>query len=346
MSLSHLPGASRGGLIAGVPRDSSASECHDLLCSIEGWLKLPVRYRDSAPSESCIVCSVNSLLNETCKTAAASGEIAPSSSHAKPAARSAAAALQGALLRGGGNYPTLPRQGALHHPEREPESEKGRRGEPQAEVGSGRGNGALQFQPSLSPSSAIPVQGILQSPTTHLGSHSHSSPVSALGLVQTIKDHITKPTAMARGRVAHLIEWKGWSAPQAGGEPWLTEEEHYSYLTDELREARFAAGVAEQFAITEATLSAWSSLADEEMNYGGSSQEIVQLQGSFPVLSAMSSPAGLWSSPALPADSSEKEQACAGREQEGAAGVHQKRLSSSLHYVDSSSLSEDEVFYN
>ncbi|KAG6929942.1 family with sequence similarity 131 member C, partial [Chelydra serpentina] len=37
---------------------------------------------------------------------------------------------------------------------------------------------------------------------------------SLVGLVQTIKDHITKPTAMARGRVAHLIEWKGWSAPR------------------------------------------------------------------------------------------------------------------------------------
>lgn len=62
------------------------------------------------------------------------------------------------------------------------------------------------------------------------------------GLVQTIKDHVTKPTAMARGRVAHLIEWKGWSAPQTGWEPSLTEE-CYADLADELKEARFAAGV-------------------------------------------------------------------------------------------------------
>uniref|UniRef100_A0A8C5F1X2 Family with sequence similarity 131 member C n=1 Tax=Gopherus evgoodei TaxID=1825980 RepID=A0A8C5F1X2_9SAUR len=185
---------------------------------------------------------------------------------------------------------------------------------------------------------------------------------SLVGLVQTIKDHITKPTAMARGRVAHLIEWKGWSAPQVGCEPWLTEEEHYSYLTDELREARFAAGVAEQFAITEATLSAWSSLDDEEMNYGDSSQEIVQLQdlesiylqeklllrpqvisspnleGSLPACSSSTHTSPIpWVSQA---DSLEKEQACVGREQEST------RLSNSLHYVDSSSLSEDEVFYN
>ncbi|XP_018430529.1 PREDICTED: protein FAM131C [Nanorana parkeri] len=101
---------------------------------------------------------------------------------------------------------------------------------------------------------------------------------SLIGLVQTIKDHITKPTAMARGRVAHLIEWKGWSAPQSGWEPSLTDEDHYSDLTDELKAARFAAGVAEQFAITEATLSAWSSLDDDEMHYGLGSQEVRQLQ--------------------------------------------------------------------
>lgn len=38
-------------------------------------------------------------------------------------------------------------------------------------------------------------------------------------------------------------------------------------------------GVAEQFAITEATLSAWSSLDDKEMHPENSPQDIVQLQG-------------------------------------------------------------------
>nr|XP_005996367.1 PREDICTED: protein FAM131C [Latimeria chalumnae] len=107
----------------------------------------------------------------------------------------------------------------------------------------------------------------------------HSSAVCLLlGLVQTIKDHITKPTAMARGRVAHLIEWKGWNAQRTGWDSSLTDEEHYSYLTDELKEARFAAGVAEQFAITEATLSAWSSLDDEEELGGKGSQDAILLQ--------------------------------------------------------------------
>ncbi|KPP59958.1 hypothetical protein Z043_122077 [Scleropages formosus] len=36
---------------------------------------------------------------------------------------------------------------------------------------------------------------------------------SLQGISQVVKDHVTKPTAMAQGRVAHLIEWKGWSKP-------------------------------------------------------------------------------------------------------------------------------------
>lgn len=38
-------------------------------------------------------------------------------------------------------------------------------------------------------------------------------------------------------------------------------------------------GVAEQFAIAEATLSAWSSLDDEEMRPENSLQDMVHLQG-------------------------------------------------------------------
>ncbi|XP_069804485.1 protein FAM131C isoform X2 [Dendropsophus ebraccatus] len=219
---------------------------------------------------------------------------------------------------------------------------------------------------------------------------------SLIGLVQTIKDHITKPTAMARGRVAHLIEWKGWSAPQSGWDPSLTDEDNYSDLTDELKEARFAAGVAEQFAITEATLSAWSSLDDEEMHYGLGSQEVRQLQdleslylqsrllsyaqgacgsdlgGSLPGLSYSSAvslaavsqqvlPTERWdmSEPrshqsAFPcpllndgrSSSSDNSKAAVLAEGEMAPETCKPRLNSSLHYVDSSSLSEDEVFYN
>lgn len=84
-------------------------------------------------------------------------------------------------------------------------------------------------------------------------------PPISLGLLATIKDHITKPTAMAQGRVAHLIEWKSWGGETTSRGSWcgwtkdgggwggvgaaLQEDEQlYSHLTDEIKEARFAAG--------------------------------------------------------------------------------------------------------
>ncbi|ELK10485.1 Protein FAM131C, partial [Pteropus alecto] len=183
---------------------------------------------------------------------------------------------------------------------------------------------------------------------------------SLVGVVQSIKDHITKPTAMARGRVAHLIEWKGWSAQQSGWELSPDEDEHYCCLPDELREARFAAGVAEQFAITEATLSAWSSLDDEELHPEDIPQDMVQLQDLESIhlqdsLLAFSSP-GLspdgWPSPeetpitaAAPQppgpEQQHWQQLPGGPGSEGGAC-----LQGSLPSVDSGSLSEDEVFYN
>ncbi|XP_067577598.1 protein FAM131C isoform X2 [Pseudorca crassidens] len=190
---------------------------------------------------------------------------------------------------------------------------------------------------------------------------------SLVGVVQSIKDHITKPTAMARGRVAHLIEWKGWSAQRSGWELSTAEDEHYCCLPDELREARFAAGVAEQFAITEATLSAWSSLDDEELPPENSPQDVIQLQDlesiylqdsllSVPSqddsLLAFSSPDGwpssdepptIASGPQPPSPEQQRWQRLLGAPgPEGGA-----RLQGSLPSVDSGSLSEeDEVFYN
>ncbi|XP_041038391.1 protein FAM131B-like, partial [Carcharodon carcharias] len=89
------------------------------------------------------------------------------------------------------------------------------------------------------------------------------------GLSKTVKDHITKPTAMASGRVAHMIEWQGWSKQPP--QPNLNAEtpmdvDTYSDLSDGEKEARFAAGVMKQFAISEATLIAWSSVDGEEMS--------------------------------------------------------------------------------
>ncbi|XP_012518120.1 PREDICTED: protein FAM131C isoform X1 [Propithecus coquereli] len=194
---------------------------------------------------------------------------------------------------------------------------------------------------------------------------------SLVGVVQSIKDHITKPTAMARGRVAHLIEWKGWSAQRSGWELSPAEDERYCCLPDELREARFAAGVAEQFAITEATLSAWSSLDDDELQLESSPQDAVQLQDLESIylqdslqsgpsqddsLLALSSPglsSDAWPSPEEPPITA------AGLQPPSPARQHRQRLAGalgpeggarppgSLPLVDSGSLwEEDEVFYN
>ncbi|XP_066509075.1 protein FAM131A-like isoform X2 [Hoplias malabaricus] len=82
---------------------------------------------------------------------------------------------------------------------------------------------------------------------------------------QVVKDHVTKPTAMAQGRVAHLIEWKGWSKPFDPSSATLQSHfNSYSHLSEGEQEARFAAGVAEQFAIAEAKLRAWNSVDEED----------------------------------------------------------------------------------
>uniref|UniRef100_A0A8C4QUU8 Uncharacterized protein n=1 Tax=Eptatretus burgeri TaxID=7764 RepID=A0A8C4QUU8_EPTBU len=83
----------------------------------------------------------------------------------------------------------------------------------------------------------------------------------ASGLSQTMREHVTQPTLMARGRVAHVIAWKGWERP-GGGRPATPEGQAYSELSATEQAALFAAGVAEQFAIAEARLRAWSSLDD------------------------------------------------------------------------------------
>lgn len=82
------------------------------------------------------------------------------------------------------------------------------------------------------------------------------------GISQAVRDHVTKPTSLAQGRVAHLIEWKGW--PKPSDPPPAAQFSSYCRLTEGEKEARFAAGVAEQFAIAEAKLRAWASIDDDE----------------------------------------------------------------------------------
>ncbi|XP_054477610.1 protein FAM131B isoform X1 [Anoplopoma fimbria] len=118
-----------------------------------------------------------------------------------------------------------------------------------------------------------------------IGALAKSSLSGVSGVSRTMKERVTKPTAMAQGRVAHMIEWQNWSMTTvgAGGVPMprITTQERekerrlendaYSDLSDGEKEARFTAGILQQFAISEATLLAWSSM-DGESPRSGSNQ--------------------------------------------------------------------------
>lgn len=70
----------------------------------------------------------------------------------------------------------------------------------------------------------------------------HNPRLFLVGISQVVKDHVTKPTAMAQGRVAHLIEWKGWCKPIDTPAALESDFNSYSDLTEGEQEARFAAG--------------------------------------------------------------------------------------------------------
>nr|XP_061808366.1 uncharacterized protein LOC133599567 [Nerophis lumbriciformis] len=107
-----------------------------------------------------------------------------------------------------------------------------------------------------------------------IGALAKSSLTGVSGVSRSMKDKVTKPTAMAQGRVAHMIEWQSWGKPSAGppggaGRSNLQREKErrlendaYSDLSDGEKEARFAAGIMQQLAISEATLFGWASADD------------------------------------------------------------------------------------
>ncbi|XP_064372756.1 protein FAM131A [Dromaius novaehollandiae] len=95
------------------------------------------------------------------------------------------------------------------------------------------------------------------------------------GISQVVKEHVTKPTAMAQGRVAHLIEWKGWCKPVEPPAALESAFSSYCHLSEGEQEARFAAGVAEQFAIAEAKLRAWSSVDGDDSNDESYDEDLV-----------------------------------------------------------------------
>uniref|UniRef100_A0A8C6SCS3 Family with sequence similarity 131 member Bb n=1 Tax=Neogobius melanostomus TaxID=47308 RepID=A0A8C6SCS3_9GOBI len=114
-----------------------------------------------------------------------------------------------------------------------------------------------------------------------IGALAKSSLSGVSGVSRTMKERVTKPTAMAQGRVAHMIEWQNWGMTTVGPGARIStkeaekerrlESDAYSDLSDGEKEARFAAGILQQFAISQATLLAWSSL-DGDSPCSGSNQ--------------------------------------------------------------------------
>ncbi|XP_052003556.1 uncharacterized protein LOC127658352 isoform X2 [Xyrauchen texanus] len=114
---------------------------------------------------------------------------------------------------------------------------------------------------------------------------------SLTGVSRSMKDKVTKPTAMAQGRVAHMIEWQNWGMQTVGvggigagrtsslhlQRERKLENDAYSDLSEGEKEARFTAGVLQQFAISEATLLAWSSMDGEGTSIGSNQGSIAHL---------------------------------------------------------------------
>ncbi|XP_060915650.1 uncharacterized protein LOC132991075 isoform X3 [Labrus mixtus] len=122
-----------------------------------------------------------------------------------------------------------------------------------------------------------------------IGALAKSSLTGVSGVSRSMKDKVTKPTAMAQGKVAHMIEWQSWGKPSAGpmgvaGHTNLQREKErrlendaYSDLSDGEKEARFAAGIMQQFAISEATLFGWNSMDGDSMGAGSNQGSVAHL---------------------------------------------------------------------
>ncbi|XP_062321839.1 uncharacterized protein fam131bb isoform X1 [Osmerus eperlanus] len=117
------------------------------------------------------------------------------------------------------------------------------------------------------------------------------SSLTGVSVSRSMKDKVTKPTGMAQGRVAHMIEWQNWGMQTVGAggvmQPRISTQERenerrlendaYSDLSDGEKEARFAAGILQQFAISQATLMAWTSMDGESMRSGSNQGSVAHL---------------------------------------------------------------------
>ncbi|CAB1321019.1 unnamed protein product [Coregonus sp. 'balchen'] len=124
-----------------------------------------------------------------------------------------------------------------------------------------------------------------------IGALAKSSLTGVSGVSRSMKDKVTKPTAMASGKVAHMIEWQSWNTPSNGTEGNVVakiptsqrekerrmESEMYSELSEGEKEARFTAGLMAQFALSEATLLGWRSMEEDSLCAGSKHGSVAHL---------------------------------------------------------------------
>nr|XP_046155721.1 uncharacterized protein LOC123996379 isoform X3 [Oncorhynchus gorbuscha] len=124
-----------------------------------------------------------------------------------------------------------------------------------------------------------------------IGALAKSSLTGVSGVNRSMKDKVTKPTSMAQGRMAHMIEWQNWDMSVVGpggvsvprkstAEQEMErrlESDAYSDLSDGEKEARFTAGILQQFAISQATLMAWTSMDGESLRSGSNQGSVAHL---------------------------------------------------------------------
>ncbi|KAM9414623.1 uncharacterized protein ACWYII_023898 isoform 2-T2 [Salvelinus alpinus] len=124
-----------------------------------------------------------------------------------------------------------------------------------------------------------------------IGALAKSSLTGVSGVSRSMKDKVTKPTAMASGKVAHMIEWQSWNTPSTGTEGTVVakiptsqrekdrrrESEMYSELSEGEKEARFTAGLMAQFALSEATLLGWRSMEEDSLCAGSNQGSVAHL---------------------------------------------------------------------
>ncbi|XP_013996996.2 FAM131B isoform X1 [Salmo salar] len=124
-----------------------------------------------------------------------------------------------------------------------------------------------------------------------IGALAKSSLTGVSGVSRSMKDKVTKPTAMASGKVAHMIEWQSWNTPSTGTEGNVVakiptsqrekdrrrESEMYSELSEGEKEARFTAGLMAQFALSEATLLGWRSMEEDSLCAGSNEGSVAHL---------------------------------------------------------------------